>query len=392
MQQTVKLASHAEASCRTDFSVHTFKTPTRDSVEELYGYLFGLGEALFPTNEPLHRRKGKHYSHLYVHPLGLRLSTCQAVAGGLENDQHPNYGSTLIEIPGQVWGLLDAKNRNTLIADIAQWEGLYRTTRWDPQITLLNPEQSAAQIVDAVQAGEMWCKGFQTQQPYADRNIQGEVKGGATQYFGSKNANVRVRAYDKAAQSGWSTPALRIECQLRHEPANQHFKRLGRRCAEQLDNPPLLTNAEDLTVKEALSQHADLRDTSKWKGKRKPKNWAQEAPKLRWWDDALEGAYNPLSVTYKAQQDLEKTVQHCIHQYGRKIALYCFHRAAETGMQPIMVFTEFVGRCGSHLKDEDLTTLLQMLPAEKHKEATQLFHNCRSYGVFHAEHVVPENG
>ena len=390
MQQAVELASFAQASCRTDFSVHSFKTPTTDSVEDLLGYLLGLGEALFPTRKPLEHRKGKHYTHLYIHPIGLRFSTCQSASSDSENLEHPNYGNSLVEIPGQVWGLLDAKNRNHLIADIASWEGLYRTTRWDPQITILNPEQSAGEIVDAVQAGEMWCKGYGTQQPYADRNQHGELKGGATQYFGSKQANVRVRIYDKAAQSGWNIPALRVEAQLRHEPANQHFKRLGQRCIEQLDNAPLLTNAEDTTVKEALSQHADLRDTTKWAGKRKPKNWAQEAPKIRWWDSALDGAYNPLSVTYKPALELDKTIDHMVKQYGRKVILHVIKDAYERGCGIQESINHLIGRGGAYLKDEDHLELAKMCPTADPAKLSQMLKKCADYGHTMSEWDVGE--
>ena len=391
MQQTVELASHAEASCRTDYSVHTFKTPKRESVEELYSYVYDLGEALFPTKRPLEVRKGRHYTHLYIHPIGLRFSTCQSASSDSENVEHPNYGSSLLEIPGQVWGLLNAKHRNDLICDIGGWEGLYRTTRWDPEITILYPEMGAGELVDAVTAGDIWAKGYGVHEQVAPRNLHGALKGGATQYFGARQANSRIRVYDKAAESGWETPALRVEAQLRHELANQHFKRLYRRCNEQIDNAPLLTNAEDTTVKEALSQHADLRDTSKWRGKRKPKNWAQEAPKLRWWDDALEGAYSPISVSYRAQEDLEKSVEHCAHQYGRKLFKAALLRAHQTGMQPMLVFAEFFGRCGAYLKEEDLADLLRATPEKDHQWVRDTFRECANFGHWASEHLVVQN-
>ena len=51
---------------------------------------------------------------------------------------------------------------------------------------------------------------------------------------------------------------------------------------------------EETTVKDALMQHADLKDTSMWAGRSKPRNWASQAPRPDWYAEMLSHTADPL--------------------------------------------------------------------------------------------------
>ena len=386
----VEMQAQAQPSCRTDFSTHTIKTPTEDDVDELFGYAYGLAEHILQTGSPWKASRGRHYPFVYMHPSGVSLR-CHRPATAPDSEHYTStYGTAVVELSGKAWGSLDQLERNRVITDIRGWEGFFHTTRWDAQITILEPEVSAEEIVRQVEAGDLWAAGYNSAEHRGPRNRDRDLLSGATQYFGGKESRVRARLYDKAAEAGWDTPALRAEVQFRREPADQHFRRLAQRCLSEDGLEPLFLSAEQETVKAALSQHLDLRDTSKWAGKRKPKNWAQEAPKARWWTDALGEAHDPLAIDYKAAATLDKSIEQMAAQYGRKFVMWVIKESNRRDLQPSMVVLDFLGRCGSRLKDEDYGEVMKLCPGANAAKVKDFLDECATYGHWASEHEVPE--
>ena len=81
-------------------------------------------------------------------------------------------------------------------------------------------------------------------------------------------------------------------------------------------------------MKDALAKHADLRDTSKWAGRPRPRKWRQEAPAAGWWKNMLDHEADPLALTHKLQVEFERSRDVGCEQYGRKMALSVMFRAA----------------------------------------------------------------
>lgn len=387
-----ELRSHPEASCRTDTCTLSFYTPKYRDFLALFDYLSELGEFVLPSGGFEAPRNGRHFDNVYNHPAGLLLSSCRSASDRTVNQKRANADITSVEIQGRLWGALDSKERNTLITDVRYWDGFKRCTRWDPQITILDPELTAEEICQKVNGGELWAVGYASEQSYGMRNMQGDWVEAPTQYFGSKASDKRARIYDKAAESGWDKPAIRCEVQLRKEPADQHFRRLAKRCSEQYDNEPLLITAEEQTVKETLSQHLDLRDTEQWAGKRKPKNWAQSAPKARWWANALDHAHDPLGITYRGVATHAEAVEAMVNQYGRKYAFYLVAEGFRTTKHPLTVHNDFLPLFMARLKDEDIGELYKLTPREKHDELREFLAVTRNYGNWKAEHEVLSDG
>jgi hypothetical protein len=357
MNTTYKLTSSGpQESCRTDYSSHTFKLHTEDHSQEMLGYVWGLAEKVLPTGEPLERLKGQFFDVRYAHPSGLSLE----MSGPDSQKSTANCGSLVI--PGAVWGALDASERRDLIVDVYKWPGYYRTTRWDAQITSLNPPITVYDVIEHVAAGKLWAARIASQQSWERRDKDGLIIEPPTQYFGSPQSNVRVRIYDHGAKHDWQVPSLRVETQLRKDTANQHFSRLGDRCLSEANEDPLFVSQEERTVKDALMQHADLKDTSAWAGRPKPRNWASEAPRPAWYAEMLSHTADPLAIAHKAELGWEKTMQAMVEQYGRKLWLYVMQQTLTGELNEDEIMSCILLLCANKLKKGDDALLASAVP------------------------------
>jgi hypothetical protein len=357
MPTLLRLASpDPTPSVRTDYSSHTFKLHSEEDADDLFAYAMDLAEKILPTKERLEPSKGQYFQIKYLHPCGLSLEMTPL------DSKLSTAGCALLVLPGAVWGSLDASERRDLIIDIRSWPGYYRTTRWDPQITVLDPPKTIYEIIDDVSKGRLWVARFSTEQSYERRDRNGLLIESPTQYFGSPQSNIRLRIYDHGAKHGWATPSLRVETQIRKEPADQHFNRLATRCKQEADAEPLLVLNEETSVKDALMQHAQFKDTTAWEGRKKPRKWAQTASEPAWWTEMLQHEGEPLAITHKPELDLDKTMAALKEQYGRKLFLWSRAVAACKGMPTSAVLEEFVLECGSQLKKGDEELLASLAP------------------------------
>ena len=357
MDPSLKLVSVGPTeSCRTDFSTHTFKLHTKEHEDELYAYAFDLGEKILPVGRMNDPTKGRYFDAVFSHRSGISVEMTSL------DSNRSTRGCAILSLPGGAWGSLDAAERRDLIIDIRSWPGFYRTTRWDPQITVLDPPVSITEVVRQVTDGELWARGFASQDSYERRDKNGLLVEPPTQYFGSTQSTVRLRIYDHGAKHDWQVPSLRIEAQLRKDVADQHFRRLAERCYSEASADPLFVVQEEITVKDALAQHADLRDTTQWKDRPKPRNWAQKAKRPSWYTEILDHRADPLTVAQRAELDWDKTMAALKEQYGRKLFLWSRREAATKGKSTAQVLEDFVISCASKLKKGDDQLLADQVP------------------------------
>ena len=372
-------------SCRTDWLSHSFKFTNDEEEQDLFAYFHDLSEKVLPTNSIPSPKGGKHYQYVYGFDSGLTLETTPL-------DSHrATRGQSLINIPGSVWGSLDKEERNCLITDIRFWPGAFRCTRWDPQITVLKSPIDVAQVVADVQAGKLWAGGFSQQNPYGRTKADGSWVSPPTQYFGSPESNIRLRVYDHGAMHGWEEASFRVEVQIRKRYADDHFRRMAARCMEQREAGPLLVDAEERSVKDALVQHADFRDTSKWAGRVRPTKWRQSAPKPAWWKEVLEHRADPAQLSHQPEVGLRRATVASHQQYGRKTAMNHIHEACNgTTSLPMVLLFDFLERA-AFLRQEDLLELLRISPEEHHEKIRELFHNAYEQAEEWAEFNHPES-
>ena len=127
-------------------------------------------------------------------------------------------------------------------------------------------------------------------------------------------------------------------------------------------------------MKQALKAHLDLRDTSKWAGKRKPKNWAQEAPELGWYERLLAVPHDRLKATHRPEATWQRAQEVMIEQYGRKCAKQLLVDMAKDGSKYTDQCSVLGIKLAAMLKPEDLLELLAVLPEEQAEETRKVFH------------------
>lgn len=143
---------------------------------------------------------------------------------------------------------------------------------------------------------------------------------------------------------------------------------------EQRETGPLLIDAEERSVKDALIQHADFRDTSKWAGRVRPTKWRQSAPQPKWWKEILDHRADPAQLSHRPEVSLKRTRAACNQQYGRKLAMDdIYDMAVSNAPLQQVLFMKYLETC-SFLRQEDLLTLLKEIPEEHHERLRKVFH------------------
>jgi hypothetical protein len=123
-----------------------------------------------------------------------------------------------------------------------------------------------------------------------------------------------------------------------------------------------------------LKQHLRLKDTSKWTGKRLPKNWAQAAPELPWYEEMLKGTYDTLKATHRPTATWERAQQLAIEQYGRKCVKQMLADSCIGGARWADEACRFAARMAATLQPEDLLELKEVVPQEHWEKLRKEFH------------------
>lgn len=362
-----------------DWLSMTFKVPRGDYLDDLFALTRALADEIDPSGEWTPPRRSRHFAHQTRHPSGLQFQftppeTPDSPRPAVSQPGFSGFQSGLasLEIGGSCLSSMLPADRGHLYEVLRDWPGRYHCTRLDLQATRLQFDPDVLEIIRKVEAGELWPKGFGRGMTYATRDLHGNICEAPTQYFGGRESDVRARIYDKGAERGWPVPAVRFELQLRGEPAEAHFRRLVDRTRIHPGDHFGVMTQEDRTVKDALGQHLDLRDTSRWAGEAKPKNWARSAPVPDWWQAMLDGPPAELRIGRKAPPDLKRSWDTCLDQYGRKLALEVLRRCAQDGELPEDVLEDFFLQALARTKREDLAVLADACPDVPREEVRRV--------------------
>ena len=77
-------------------------------------------------------------------------------------------------------------------------------------------------------------------------------------------------------------------------------------------------------------------------------------------------------------------------QYGRKFVMWVIKESFQRKQNYGMVAIDFLGRCGSRLKDEDYGEILRMCPGADAEAIKRFMDDCASYGHWASEHMCSE--
>lgn len=357
-----------QSSCRTDWATWTFKTDDNEKIEEKLEYFGRLGDHLLPTGKWSEAHAGRHFTHVIEHDSGMTIEFTP------QHTNKRNAGLTAVSLPGQIWGALDAIERLVVIADVGQLAGYYRCTRWDAQITTIEPPMSIEEFVRRAEEKSIWAVRYGQGQPYGKKNLHNEWVEPPSYYFGAKGSAAMARVYDHGVKWQWPIPSMRLELQLRKQWASDHFERLRRTADHELSVEAGDLRAEELCVKSALKQHLKLKDTSKWTGKRLPKNWASQAPDLPWYEELVDTTYDSLKATHRPVTTWERSKTVCAEQYGRKVTKQLLLDACTQGTSFSDQALIFAAQMASQLVPEDLLELKAVIPEEQWDTLRDNFH------------------
>lgn len=311
----------AVPSCRIDTLTLTYRAPTVSVYDDICDLAYQVNSYVDGGRPLKFKGKGKHFTHVFSGGGLVVLEGTPPVNSDGSASEARNAGCLALTLNGQFFAACDVTERQALLLQFSAQQGFYHCTRMDGQITIVNPEQSAEWIVSEVDDGALWAAGFQSQRVYGTKNRDGDFVSGATQYWGGLGSEITARSYNKGLEAGWSEPAVRHELQLRKTRARDRFIQLRGALQRQSEAAPLFLTAEADFVKTMLSQDLDYRDTGKWRGKRKPKNWAQSAPTAGWWREATGCATDDFEYSRRPKSDLDQSDEARRAQYGRKEAL-----------------------------------------------------------------------
>jgi len=372
-------------SCRIDSFTGTFKAPTQDRYEELLNFAYQINGFVDPSRPLRYQRKGQHFQEVFT---GGGLVTVEGTPpldpdGSVNNAR--NAGVVAITYPGKFFEALDSSERAQLLLDTARQTGFYHCTRLDAQLTQVDPLMTAQAVIAEVAAGRLWVLGFRNERVYGNRDRDGNWISGCSQYFGGRESDRQVRCYDKAAEQGWDRPAVRHELQLRGDCARDRFIQLRGALQRQQGREPLLQTAEQDFVKMTLKQDLAYRDTSRWTGRPKPKNWAQVAVEPAWWTQAVGEARDSFAYSRRPKTSLDAAVEAFLDQYGPKVAAWILKQAInadETAQEPLQrLFLEMLNRTGDNLADR----VFQELPGAEYGQVEEVVLRYQRFAAEHAE-------
>jgi hypothetical protein len=165
---------------------------------------------------------------------------------------------------------------------------------------------------------------------------------------------------------------VRHELQLRGDCARDRFIQLRADLLRQQGREPLLQTAEQDFVKMTLKQDLAYRDTSRWAGGPKPKNWAQVAVEPAWWSQAVGEARDSFAYSRRPKTSLDAAKQACSDQYGPKLVAWVLKQAINTSQAPQRVlhrlFVELVSLTGDNLAER----VFQELPGAEYGQVQEV--------------------
>ena len=371
-------------SCRPDYATFTFKLHSTDDCSDLVDFANDVGYHVAPNGYLGEPRPGRHAAEVREH--------CSGISVELTHPESPrrNAGLGVLNIPGQVFAALDAKERYNLYEDVYSWRGFYRCTRLDTQLTVLNPPISMEEFCDEVQIGNIWAKNYSSGMPYGERGRDGNWRKPPTQYFGSPESPTRARIYRHGAKLDWKIPDIRFEVQQRKRNANDTFRALVKTTREEAHVEPLFLVNESILVKNVAMEKLDLRDTSQCDRAEMGSKWLRKAPRVSWYWDLVSAPEAPVERSAVPAKTLEQSVKAMKEQYGGKgIAKLLQVMATERcGLEPAAAM--FALGMAQFCKEEHRALAKQGLDADDAAYLDQLYAQLTKEAAYISESFVEE--
>lgn len=369
-----------EASLRPDWITRTFKSATKRHQTQVWDLVQAHTMKISDGKDFEVTNASRHFERCFRHECGVRFET-----SSLEAER--NAGLSVVSFSGTYFALSSVYEQMRLIEHLFNFRGGYHWTRFDAQITTLNPSQSAEQIVEDINEGVLWIKGYSGWEPKGLRDINGNPCGGVSACFGAATSDKRATSYNKAAEQGWSTEARRDEARLRNEWAEVHMNKLATAVAGASSENAAIEAFQQETAS-CIAQHMQYLDIT-GTPKPRPKNWARKANAPKWWSETLETEIEPLRLSRKPESDIEERFGNMKTQWARTYAEYLSHRVA-TGKSDsfCQASVDASLQLFQHAKREDIERMVSELPEEYRKDFLAAWEGSVNVAATHSEHTL----
>lgn len=330
-----------------DYVVAVFFSASARRQQEAFDACLAVCESIAPGWAFQERGASPHYERVFANDLGARIELTECDQIGARN-----VGGLCFSLPGTCWWIqTDIQAAMTLLA-ITRIEGFKHFTRLDFQNTELNPIVDTYLIEEQIELGNVWVKGSTRHRAHYERDAEGEAHSGLTIYWNSPRSEKQGRTYDKAADGGWQTAAIRDEVQTRGRWAHAHGQALVSDLEKAHGSAEMVTAVHDQTAS-ALLQHLDywtLNGTSP----KTDKNWKRKAEPADWYRQRIGKRCVPIQKAPKPLVDLATTVDYGVQQYGRYMYRWIAETAKERGLDEQFVGEALINRMRARLKPEDM--------------------------------------
>ena len=340
------LAPEPTPSCRVDYGAWSFKLPTPQRCDDLLQLGWNLGHHVLPRGDMSEPRPSRLYQWAFLHDSGVTVEFTEPGSG------KRNEGTGLLTVPGSVFAALDRPERIALYREVYLFEGYYRCTRIDTQLTVLNPPVNIYSFVDACQNGDIWAKGFSTGQPFTQLDRAGKHRIAPTWYFGTPDSPTRARIYDHGVKHDWSVESLRLEVQQRKRNADDTFRALYQQTKSEKEDCPLLLEKEANLVKAVSREKLDLRNTAGVDREKLGGKWLRKSPRVGWYAQLVDAPGAPVERRARPVPTLHQTLDASIEQYGGSIGAWIIQTMADEGCT-LKQASELYGKhCIARMRDQ----------------------------------------
>ena len=372
------IAEPCQESRRVDYATAVFYSATPTHQKNLFEFVIDVGESLadFSFHE---KGQSPHFDRVFSNYLGCRIELTP-----VEGANGRNAGLTALTLPGAAFYCSAREKWVTQLWRICNQNGFRWFSRLDLQNTELEPAWDTERVYEAVEARELWVKGYGRYRPWRETDATGQCPDGMTLYWGSARSEKQGRTYDKARQSGWETPAIRDEIQLRGEWAHSTGRELAARLNAAFDSTQMGEAVESL-VTGTLNQHLQYW-TLNGTDPKTDKNWQRKAKPADWFSERIGKHQTALKKEPKPSLDLSSSRAWGARQYGRYFALDVLlkQKKSQLPLEGLVngLWEEFLAR----LSYEDLLLVYGDEGPEKVREVQERIREIQNQVAWDAEH------
>ena len=311
-------------SCGPDTLHLTFREAPDRTPEELSELLAEFNKIYdIPTNT-IKRDKGLSgfASSAIDKAAGLRLDWTRP------GEEGSNQGYFCLQVGGRWFGAARSETQVDFL-QLLEAYGPLRATRLDFQQTVRTDDHLTPWWIKKFERGDyrvLRCKHYE---PRGKKDHSGDFPEGSTLYHGSRTSNRFARQYDKHLESQTGLPRRRDEIEIKGEDCRNLYTKLHQDLLDCEQTGQDRGETLFSFAKRSIRAFLPIRDTSRWKGKQLPQNWAQMAEEPTTWatlfdEDALTIKPREARVT-----GLIKSYRYATANFGAAVAVRHAYRARD---------------------------------------------------------------